>query len=351
MRWIIKTIARLALALGFIIVLLFSPVAWVEFTCHGDALEDDYQPLLPAEYHRNEAASWLTYPEWHIVHAYADYGEVIRTGDPHDMKYISSVVGFWTSLCSVTETADLHGGADDNTMLTIYTIGISFTAEMMLKAAYEETVGRIFTMIRGEVRTPLDNLSAEQAGEYATFLQQVPWYKYPFANDSAELRTTASDAIRDKERAIALGIEFAGKAAYAKIIDNAVAAIGQADLTIRSVIDGLSEEELAEIEGVSVVETIDAGIVIETPRYREFTNILVSLSDRGGTIIEIAGNDEIMLTAILTTPAEIAGMLTILPRQGYGDERVLVNSKISDLAATLANLSENGAILEHIHDY
>ena len=55
------------------------------------------------------------------------------------------------------------------------------------------------------------------------------------------------------------------------------------------------------MDGVSLVETRAEGIVIETPRYRSFTALLAQLSEKGATIVEIAGNDDVLLTA--TAPA------------------------------------------------
>ena len=67
------------------------------------------------------------------------------------------------------------GEITTDTKLTIYTIGVSFTAELLAKAAYEETLGRIATLIRGAARAPLDDVSAGQARDYAAVRQQVPW--------------------------------------------------------------------------------------------------------------------------------------------------------------------------------
>jgi len=115
----------------------------------------------------------MTYPEWHIVHAYEDYAQVIAKGDPHEFGYVSSIKGFWSSLCSLTTKAPAHGEIDGSTKSMVYTIGVSFTAELLLKAAYEETIGRLFASLRGDTRTPLDDLSAHQARAYAVDFVEI----------------------------------------------------------------------------------------------------------------------------------------------------------------------------------
>ena len=61
------------------------------------------------------------------------------------------------------------------------------------------------------------------------------------------------------------------------------------------------------------------------------------------------GNDQILFTALSDAP--VPGALANLPRQGYGDIRVLQLVPVSDLAETLRSLPERGLVLEHIHDY
>ena len=214
------------------------------------------------------------------------------------------------------------GGVTTDSKMTIYTIGVSLTAELLAKAAYEETLGRLATVLRGLDRAPLDDLSAEQAQAYAAFLQQVPWYEWDFDADRAALEASAGEAMRDRERAIALGMEYRSKAAYAAVIESAVEGVGADELRLRSVVSGLSTEELAGIEGVTVIDTMPEGVLIETDRYRAYTRILEALADAGGNLVEIAGNDEILFT-VISGQATRDGALHSFRRQGYGDWRHL----------------------------
>ena len=346
-RFVVWSFATLLVA----VLLLLSPVAYTELACHGDVEESSYQSLLAEEHRRNEAATFLTYPEWHIVHAYDDYAKVLETGDPHDFGYVSSVVGFWSSLCALTEKADAHGGADSATKMMVYTIGVSFTAELVFKALYEETVGRVFTWFRGADHSALDMASARMARNYAVFLNQVPWYKYDFKSDVAVLSASKDGSLRDWERDLALGIEFSSKSAYAQVINQAVAATGQAKLTIRSVVEGLTRQQLGLIEQVTVVEPNALGFEIETPRYRIFTHILEEIALARGRVIEIAGNDDIMLTITGPLSASHPDALTQLRRQGYGDQRALLSVDITELSETLRTIKDGPWRLEHVHDY
>ncbi len=292
----------------------------------------------------------MTYPEWHIVHAYEDYAEVIREGDPHEFGYLSSIRGFWSSLCTLSETSHSYGEIDTPTKQMVYVIGVSFSAELALKALYEETIGRLFAGLRGADHAPTDKLSARHASNYAEFLQQVPWYKWRFREDAEELGTVNSDTLRDKERRLALGLEYKAKAAYADVIAQAVAGTGADQLTLRMIVANGSRAKLESYDNVKIIETVKQGIVIETPRYRALTKILQMMSSDGLNFVEIAGNNNILFTAI-SENGDLDRSIASMQRQGFDDYRHLIVVEVTELAEQLRQLKQSGIILEHIHDY
>jgi len=350
MHRLIKWVTRLGAALVLIVAGLLSPIAYVEIACSSDVGSDDYDAILPAQYHRPESRTLLTYPEWHIVHAYDDYARVISKNDPHEFAYLSSIGGFWSSTCALSTASGDHGGFPWATKQLVYTIGVSFTAELLAKAAYEETLGRIAVLVRGDEHAPLDTLSATQAAEYAVFLQQTPWYKWDFPSAAKSLSDSAGVSLRDSERNFALGVENAVKASYARVIAAAVASVGQDELTLRMIVWGVSETQLNSLKDVTVIGARPAGYEIETPRYRQLTLLLAEMARLGGEFVEIAGNDDILFTTLSEEPNEEHTIYSFA-RQGYGDWRNLNMVKVSQLAASLRSLDGAKLRLEHVHDY
>lgn len=346
MKFIWRWVKRTVLLVLLLIIGLLSPVAYVETMCRSPVQASDYVSILPEADRRPEGRTLLTYPEWHIVHAYADYAAVIRTGDPADFGFLPSIGGFWSSLCALSRTAGDHGGIDFPTKQMVYTIGVSFSAELLLKAAYEETIGRIATLIRGETRSGLDDLSAVQAADYAIYLQQVPWYRWDFARDATALQAASHPQFRDTERAIALGLEYRAKAAYARVIAAAVAGMEPDALTMRSIVTGITPGNLAQIDGVTVIADRPQGTEIETPRYRAFTDLAKVLAAQRVEFVEIAGNDDILYTQISDT-ATVPGAIHSFARQGNPGFRHLVMVKVKDLSQALRDRQG----IEHIHDY
>ncbi len=349
MRFLRRWLWRGVLALLLLVIVLLLPVGYVEFACVGEPTGDETRSALVApEWQRAESRTLTTYPEWHIVHAYDDYARVIAEGDPHDFGYLRAIAGFWTSLCPLKERAADMGGMTSDQKMTIYTIGVSFSAELLAKAAYEETLGRIATVIRGNERSALDDRSAERAADYAQFLQQTPWYKWPFGEDIKILENLGGDGFRDSERRFALRNEALAKAYYAGLIAQAVEGIGADELRMRSVVSGVAEEALGEIEGTEIVAVRAEGIEVETDRYRLFTRFAEQIAAAGGDFVEIAGNDDILFTALSDQPTHPEAIFSF-PRQGHGDHRHLIVLPVASLAERLRDLGD--LRLEHIHDY
>jgi hypothetical protein len=335
-----------------LVIGLLAPVGYNELACRGEPLDEAFASQIVPEEHRAESATYLTYPEWHIVFAYDDYAKVLETGNPHDFGYLRSISGFWSALCNLTQTADNHGGAPE-TKNMVYVIGVSFTAELLAKAAYEETIGRMVTLM-SKTPSASDAASAQMARNYAEFLHQIPWYKYDFPADINELKAIGPKSLRDRERQIALGLEFGTKTQYAKAIAKAVEAAGQAKLTIRTIVHDADVDDLHRIDGVTVIRSTPEGTEIDTPRYAAFTSILKQIAANGGRISEIAGNDEIMLTITGSERPDFLADLPVLAslqRQGYNDQRWLVNVQLNDLHTVIRALEGSDATLEHIFDY
>ncbi|MGV2099190.1 hypothetical protein [Rhizobium sp. 21-4511-3d] len=356
MRRAFKILALFVAAVVVVVLLLLSPAAYVETFCHADPQADSYSPLIrdPAM-RREEANTFLTYPEWHIVYAYDGLAEVLKTGDEYRFDYLASVKDFWKADCALTAIADRHGGADTQTRMMVATIGVSFTLEMGLKAAYEETLGRLTAYWRGDQKTPQDSIARDMAIDYAAFLRQTPWYKYPFQPQIDKLWAAPVDEpVRGWERRLALGGEWKAKIAYAGMIADAVAATGEAKLTIFSVVSGMSAEALSAMPDVRVLSESANGILIETPRYDRFTHILSDIAKAGGNVREIAGNDQIMVS--LTAPASDQApppgeLIARFPRAGFDSDRLLVLVRITDLAQLLRDRPIADPGIEHIFDF
>jgi hypothetical protein len=339
-----------------------APLIYIETSCRSDSQAPAPASafgLPDAGYRRAEGDSFLTFPEWYIVYAYDDLAAVTRQSSESAFDYMGSVAGFWRSLCGATKAAAKVGPPSADQRVTDAIIGVSFSAEMFVIGAWERTIGALSVAARGPQRTPEDEFALAVADDYAHFLRQTPWYAYPFwptlARFWEETPFKQTSLIRSAEHRVALTLEYAGKGLYAKAIGY-LAGYSPADLTIQAVFSGLADADFARDPRLKKVKDLGGGAtLVETPRYQIFTEILADLAPRGVTVLEIAGNRHILVTALTPPGVAVAPedrVLFSLPLQGRpGWRRVGLAVETPDLMTTLLDVRNKGAEFEHAYDY
>jgi hypothetical protein len=355
LRWL----KRIGIALAVIVILCAIPILWIETQCMGSLPKEpqSYRAILPPDDRRNLVDTYLTYPEWSIVHAYEDFAGVAKTRGESAFRYFDSIAGYWKSLCSLSAIASAKGDVTGDMKTMLYVIGISFTGEMGVKGLYEKTMGKLTEWIRGPKPTPEDVFAHKVADDYAAFLRQTPWYEFPFGEKLRQFWRETSwstpSRIRSLERRVALSMEYGVKAGYAWLIAQG-AALSPAKLTIRSVVGGSDPVPGADVKVIE--QRTDGTTVIETPRYRALTQILLALMERDRKIVEIAGNNEIFVTVLAKDGAPLttggARELIVIPVQSRpGFTRRGYSVRLENLPAFVQALQQSGGAFEHAYDY
>ena len=97
------------------------------------------------------------------------------------------------------------------------------------------------------------------------------------------------------------------------------------------------------------------GTIVEAPRYAQFTELLTKLSHGNTKLIEISGNDDVFVTALLPVkakPVPGADQLMSMPladRPGW--QRVGLSTKVPALLPLLRAVRQSGGQVEHVYDY
>lgn len=356
-RWRIST-GAMAMALAGIT----GQIATIETQCN-----DPVSGLSPTGYTaqltggdaRPEARTWLTYPEWHIVYSADSYARHLAAGQrPSAYPFMSDVKSFWGSFCQVNRVAQQAGGAGD-AKLMIYTIGFSFTAEMLVKAAWENTVGRFAEAVSGWTSAD-DKLAARVQRDYGQFMHEVPWYKFDFGRAFDQLWGTSpgDQPFRHWERRIALSLEYGVKAGYAKALGWASGnTIGPDEVRLRMLVLPGGADLAAIDPDLKVLGDVGGAQKVDAPRYARLTTILARMADGPAQVVEIAGNDDLLVTflvppgkaAALTMGQEPTLRMPLADRPGW--ERVGLTVKVPALMPTLRIARGQGAQLEHVYDY
>lgn len=355
-RWL----KRAGIGLAALVAVAAIPVLWVETTCKAPRETVASEPsLLAADYRRDEINTYLTYPEWSIVHAYEDLAAVMRRSSESDFDYFGAIRRYWSNLCGISRLASSRGTISGEYKVMLYTIGLSFAGEMGIKGIYEKTIGRVTAWIARSHKTPEDQFALTVADDYAAFLRQVPWYEYPFGTTLGrfwrETPLLGGNVVRKVERRVALSLEWGIKSVYAKAIAIGAAST-PAPLRIRSVVNGLTEEDVAADPRIKLIERRGDKVIIETDRYATFTEIIRGLAVRHRDFSEIAGNRNIMVTVFAesdTLPPEIAAtvLLAVPVEARPGWRRLVTDVRVADLTQLIRSLDRANLVLDHVYDY
>jgi hypothetical protein len=348
---------------GAAFVAALVPIVYVETQCTAPLPGLNAGPAfvsrLPDQAGRRaEAQTWLTYPEWSIVYEAETYARYLEAGGrPSGFAHWRQIRSFWSSLCTVNRAAATAGGSSHYKVL-LYTIGISFSAELIVKAAYENTIGRLFEWIGG-ADSPDDRYNAGVWRTYGAFMHEIPWYRFPFGRALAnEWGTSAGGApVRHWERRFALTLEYGIKALYAKAIGWASGAtLGQDERTLRFVAHAEPAAIAAIDPRLRPVQRLPGGFVaVEAPRYAQFSDLLERMARANVQLSEIAGNDDIFVTLILPDrvrpPAGTMTLFEIPLDDRPGWRRAGVTVPVPRLVPLLRATRAAGGSTEHVYDY
>lgn len=369
---------RLAKWLGILalvfIVLAVVPAAGLKLSCESELAETGGEVAPPyaemvaerlgelTDYKREEERTYLTFPEWFIVYVSQDYGKYLEGNRPSGFSYFSAVWDFWSSYCGVTRTTTARYPMNWGAHTVIYVIGVSHSAEYLIKGVYENTVGRLFELLAFGARTQEDRYAQRVAADYGRFLNTTPWFEYPFGEKLTglwrETNLTGNGIMRKWERKLVLSIEYALKAGYGWAIKAATgAAYDPAPDKIAAVVGPTTETFLTVDERIEIVDRFGGGLyLVQLPRYEAFTEIVRRLASRSVPFVEIAGNDEILVTALMrqgvrfTAPgAKRIFSMTISTRPGRVRQGFRVT--VANLTNVLRAIDRADGTFEHAYDY
>src|SRR5690349_19558722 len=164
--------------------------------------------------------------------------------------------------------------------------------------------------------------------------------------------------LRTWERDFALGAEYFVKIGYASLIQKALDAGGDDEpRDIMFVVATLPPQLLSKEPRIKPIRALNAQWqLVQTPRYKDFTEIVRSLLDQGLGLAEIAGNHDILITVIAPDAAklDIRGTtelfsLELDARPGF--RRAGLKARIDQLVDINRELKARDASIEHFYDY
>lgn len=337
------------------------------------ALAAGTQPVLtPPEHRRGAEQTYLTFPEWFLVHSPAELADYLRddrpAAAPSGFPFIRHIGQFWDSYISVSRSASKVGEVNLGYHVMVLVIGISTTVEYALKAAYEGSIGRLTELLRPGPGAE-DRVAADVAREYVDFIRVQPWYEFDFLTALRRVWTSgpASDeesVLRRWERRWFLTHEYGVKAAYGWLIKKATKAAYEEPLPVTAIV--LDRSPPATVAGAPDLRCLSAlsppnGSLCTIPRYEAFNQHAQALAQQGLNFVEIAGNRGDILVSLWHPTADAIGQLHETPGARPLFEQPLITKPglhrhviavpVGELAEALRLWRGQGLKIEHVYDY
>lgn len=309
---------------------------------------------------RGVEQTFLTFPEWYLVHSPAEFAQMVVTHPAHDFPFVGHIQQLWSSYSSVIrEQIRQDYPANLGYHLMILVISTSTTIEYGLRWIYENSIGRISWALSSGQATSEEQYAAKVAQEYVDFIRQQPWYLFDF---SGKLKTlwstvpaTGPNLIRKWERRYALTTEYLIKAAYGKVIELATRATYEpALMTTRVQVDHFNDA--IQVDHVKLVRQLpDGSAVIDVPRYYDFRLATTALAKQGVRLLDIAGNQSVILVSAWVNADFAETQWRVLFQQNLitmpGTKRVALVIPVRELSNFLLMAPTRHIRVEHVYDY
>lgn len=319
-------------------------------------------PVAPDQ-RRGVEQTFLTFPEWYLVHSPAEYASYVAQHPAHGFPFIGHIKQLWSSYGSVTEE-QMRAGYPMNPgyHVMICVIAGSTALEYALRWAYENTFGRVAWALSPGRLTAEDRYAAAVAQDYVDFIRKEPWYLYDFSAKLKGLwRSTpawGAGPLRKWERRYALTTEYAIKAAYGKLIEVATRSAYEPALMTTQVVLEHAPADIPAGLNIKLVRTLpDGRVVMDLPRYFDFRIAATRLAQSGGKLLDIAGNDSVILVTVWTADnaaIDVPGSRVLFEQDLMtmpGRKRVAIVLPVAALSAFLLRAPQQGMTVEHVYDY
>lgn len=367
-RWLLLSVlVATALTTG-------GPAVFVATQCWGSgpALASDgpSAELRALSLKRPEAGTYLALPGRLVIYTADERAAFLERQPPSGYPYFGSIRQYWAgynAVCEVTSREHAFVAADH---VALAAAGAAFSVEYFFTGLWEKTIGRATEWTSSAARswpeaaTPEDAFAVRTASEYAAFVHKIPWYDFPFGARLITLWNGSPmwgpNVIRKWERRIVLTTEYGLKGLAAliarQVASPAAADDGSSSMLVYAAIDhagasAFEDERVREFKARG-----PSSYVVSLPPREGFTETVSALQSKGVRFLSIAGNDDILLTALapnaLIDAVPLDRRVATLPLLTNPlRSRLALRVRVTALTEVLAWLAARGASIEAIHDY
>lgn len=326
-----------------------------------DWLVSNLHPLTPTEHVRPADQTFLTYPEWFLVHSPAEIADYAHSRTTTTFPYMAHVRQLWQSYGIMYDQIRESFPFNTGYHIMIWVIGVSTTVEYALKALYETVVGRLTNPANGAVVTDEDRFNAQFTQDYVDFIRVRPWYEFDFTARIPKLLGGTSffgdHFFRKLDRKYMLLTELLVKAGYGYLIKLGTKASYDEALTTTAVIVDKLPPTLPTSCTTTTQTYPDGSALLMLPRYEAFHPAVSALVQQGVSFREIAGNNSAILLTLLAPETwqpvspdfRLVFTQPIITKPGL--KRVALVTTVGTLHRTVRYVDTQHVRIEHIYDF
>ncbi len=314
---------------------------------------------------RSQEQTYLTLAEWYMVFSYNELAKFLQEGKPQqDFSFINSIKIFWKYFSLANRKTQKLNVEYFGMLLTI---GTSYTIEYGIKSLYENTIGRLTSIVNGH-ETEEDIFIAKSWDRFAKSVYVEPWYEYAYWADIKQIWTETSflkkTFIRSTERKMAVTVSYLLKAGYAQVLKKfSQSTFGVEENKTLMIVSDLNLDKYPESlsRQILVLKTLDENkkvFLVQVPRYQEFSKITIELAKHGAQFVQIMGNDKIAVSYLSDRKSEsfeyFEGAEIISKEKlsdGKNTQRIILSVDVTKLSKVINILLNQGIVPEHLYDF
>ncbi|MBV8802829.1 MAG: hypothetical protein JO131_07720, partial [Gammaproteobacteria bacterium] len=246
--------------------------------------------------------------------------------------------------------------------LMLWVIGTSYSLEYFIKGLYENSIGRFTEFLSGNQPTGEDRYAQKVAEEYANYIPEYPWFDFSYTQALKGLWTQTNligpHMIRKVERKFILSLEYSFKAVYSSIIQaGSHLTYGTADPSVYALVDNVSNNIFKQNKNIKRVKVINVNEdIVSLPSEQSFTDAVTKITKNDLQFKDIAGNNEILVTAVApknwiydNKTAQLLFIMNILTQPTL--HRIAIRVPTKSLLKVLQYLQKNNVMIEHVYAY
>ena len=268
---------------------------------------------------------------------------------------------YWRMYNRVKSICDSRYPENSEYITMLRVIGLSTTVELIIKSAYENTIGRSTRWLTGNHDVEEDKIIAKANNDYSTVIFYKPWYEFNFMtwvhSIWKEPDFFGKNFTRKLERKISFSLEYSFKALYAKLIKWAVqSTYAPSDGLVYMTVNSTVPNTQMLPDEVKILAQEGNKMIISMPRWGSFSRIILILIEKKFIFDDISGNKKITLSLVSdsknTSDLKLVRLIFSDPFVSNPSKiRSLVLANVNNLSEAIKEAQQKGFQIEHIYDY